>query len=106
MAGYFRDKVDSTTAVVGHGWQVGGIWGVGPGDIKALLSRYGTDAAGHPQTTKLSLGYLRNLSKRTALYGTWARVHNSGGATTALNNSMTAPNQGSSGFDLGVRTSF
>lgn len=106
MAGYFVDKVDSTTAVTGRGWQAGGVWNVGAGDIKALLSRYGTDAAGHPQTTKLSLGYLHNLSKRTAIYATWAKVRNTGGASAALNNSVTAPNQGSSGFDVGVRTSF
>jgi predicted porin len=106
MAGYFVDKIDSTTAVTGRGWQAGGIWSVGPGDFKALLSRYGTDAAAHPQTTKLSLGYLHNLSKRTAIYATWAKVRNKGGATTALNNSITAANQSSSGFDIGVRTGF
>jgi predicted porin len=106
MAGYFRDKVDATTPVVGTGWHLGGIWFVGAGEVKALLSRYGTDAAGRPESTKVSLGYLHNLSKRTALYGTWARVRNSGGAATVLNSGLTAANQVSSGFDLGVRTSF
>jgi predicted porin len=106
MAGYYRDRVASTIAVQGRGWQVGGVWIVGPGEIKALLSRYGTDVAAHPETTKLSLGYLYNLSKRTALYTTLARVRNTGGATAALDSSTTAANEPSTGLEVGVRTSF
>ena len=55
---------------------------------------------------KLSLGYVHNLSKRTALYGTIAQVSNAGGATFALNGSTTAANTRSRGLDLGIRHSF
>lgn len=106
MGGYFRDHVDTIAGLTGRGMQIGGIWRIGVGEVKAQYSNYETTATGNPETKKLSLGYVHNLSKRTAVYGTYARVRNSGGATTALNGAITAANQSSSGFDLGVRHAF
>ncbi len=106
MAGYFRDDTRSATPVRGKGYIVGAIVPVGANEVKVALSRYGSDAGAKPTTRKLALGYVHNLSKRTALYATYARVSNGGGATTSLNGSTTAANAGSSGFDLGVRHSF
>lgn len=106
MGLYARDRLDRITALTGHGAQIGGIWRIGAGEVKGLLSQYKTTAAGNPETKKLSLGYVHHLSKRTALFTTWARVRNSGGATTALNGSVTAANQSSSGLDVGIRHSF
>lgn len=106
MGGYYRDKVDTIAGLSGRGAQFGGSWRVGVGEVRAMLSKYKTTAAGNPETTKLALGYVHNLSKRTALYGTYARVRNSGGATTALNGAITAANQPSSGLELGVRHAF
>lgn len=106
MGGYFREKVETVAGLTGRGPQIGGIYRVGAGEIKAQWSAYKTSAAGNPESKKLSLGYVHFLSKRTSLYGTYARVKNSGGATAALNGSITAANQSSSGFDLGVRHTF
>lgn len=106
MGGYYREKVDTVAGLTGRGPQIGGKYRVGNGEFKAQWSAYKTSAAGNPQTKKISLGYVHNLSKRTSLYGTFARVNNSGGATTALNGSSTAANRSSSGFDLGVRHNF
>lgn len=106
MGGYYRDRVDRIAGVTGRGPQLGGVFRMGAGEIKAQYSSYKTTAAGNPESRKLSLGYVHHLSKRTALYGTYARVRNSGGATTSLNSSITAANQSSSGFDLGMRHSF
>jgi predicted porin len=106
MGGYFRDHVNTLDGVTGRGPQVGGIWRVGSGEVKAQWSQYKTSALGSPQSSKLSLGYVHNLSKRTALYATYARVRNSGGAATALNGALTGPDQSSSGLDLGLRHSF
>lgn len=106
MGGYYRDQVDTAAGLTGRGAQVGGVYRIGTGEVKLQWSYYQSTAAGHPETKKLSLGYVHSLSKRTALYGTYARVRNSGGATTALNGAATAANQSSSGFDLGVRHSF
>lgn len=106
LAGYFVDKVNATNAVTGKGASIGGVWSIGSGDIKAAYSYYGSDAAGSPETKKLSLGYVHQFSKRTAVYGTYARARNSGGATSALNRAVTAANQSSSGFDIGMRHTF
>lgn len=106
MGGYYRDTVDRIGGLTGRGPQVGGIFRVGAGEIKAQYSSYKTTAAGNPESRKISLGYVHKMSKRTAVYGTYARVRNSGGATTALNGATTAANQASSGFDLGLRHSF
>jgi predicted porin len=103
MAHYSRDE---NGTIDGKGWLIGGLFPIGAGEIRAAYSRYETDAAGQPETKKLALGYVHNLSKRTAVYTTWARVRNSGGAAQALGGSTTGVNANSSGFDLGVRHSF
>ncbi len=97
---------DKNGIVTGKGWLLGGWVPVGPGQILASYSRYETDAAGNPEGKKLALGYVHNLSKRTAIYGTWARLKNGGGAALALNGATTAANGSSTGLDLGVRHSF
>lgn len=106
LAGYYREKVNTIAGLTGRGPQVGGIYRVGNGQIKAQWSAYKTTATGGPETKKISLGYVHALSKRTSFYGSYARVRNSGGATTALNGSITGANQSSSGFDVGMRHVF
>ena len=100
-----RDPV-AGSAPDGRGHLVAVTVPFGVGQWKAAYSRYETDAAGNPTSRKLALGYVHNLSKRTALYGTLARVDNRGGATVALGSASTAANKGSSGLDLGLRHSF
>jgi predicted porin len=99
---------DENGAVDGRGWLIGGLVPVGPGEIRVAYSVYRAESAAvlDPRTRKLALGYVHNLSKRTALYATYARVRNSDGATSALNGATTVANGSSSGFDLGIRHSF
>jgi predicted porin len=104
--GYYRDSVDSAPPVVRKGFVLGAIVPVGLHQLKMAYSSYGTREPGDPATRKLSLGYVYNLSKRTALYVTGAYVHNSGGASVALNGASTAPNESSRGMDLGMRHKF
>ena len=103
MGLYDQDKNGSVT---GKGFLAGVSAPIGAGEIKASYSTYKTDAAGTPKTNKFALGYVHNLSKRTALYTTVARTSNSGGASQALNNSATSANASSTGYDFGVRHSF
>lgn len=106
MGAYFRDRVDATSGVQGTGGQAAVVWRVGAGEVKAMYSYYETNSTGNPKTKKYTLGYVHNLSSRTALYSTVAVVNNSGGATTALNGSSTLANRSSSGIDVGIRHSF
>lgn len=97
---------DKNGPLTGKGWLLGAWFPIGAGEILGSYSRYETTAPGNPEGKKFALGYVHNLSKRTALYTTWARLKNGGGAAIALNGSTTAPNTSSSGLDLGVRHSF
>lgn len=106
MALLTRDTVESTVNVSGKGMLIGALVPMGAGQIRAAYSTYKTNTAAAPKSTKMALGYVHNLSKRTALYTTFARVSNSGGAAQALNGAVTAANARSTGYDFGVRHSF
>ena len=56
----------------------------------------------------IGLGYVHNLSKRTALYGTLARVSNDGLATYPISGGPAGMAGGghSTGYELGLRHSF
>ena len=60
----------------------------------------------HPATRKLAVGYVYNLSKRTAAYATYAHVDNRGTAAVGLGGSTTAAGRNSDGFDIGLKHSF
>ncbi|HSW18235.1 MAG TPA: porin [Ramlibacter sp.] len=104
MALYARDRV--SRGATGAAYLVGAVVPKGSGEVHLAYSRYKTDAAGSPASAKFALGYVHNLSKRTALYATVARVGNSGPVAQALNGSVTAAGQSSSGYDLGMRHNF
>ena len=97
---------DKNGTVTGKGFNIGVTAPVGAGEIRAAYSTYKTDAAGTPKADKFALGYVHNLSKRTAAYATLARVKNSGSATQALNGASTGAGTTSTGYDFGIRHSF
>lgn len=101
--GYTKERIG---AVDGKGVQIGVDIAVGAGQVRASYGDYQTRAGTNPKSSKIAVGYVYNLSKRTAVYTTYARVRNSGGATYALNGSTTAANSASSGLDIGLRHSF
>jgi predicted porin len=96
-----RDKAGTLSA---RGAEIGVGVPVGVGEAKAEYSFY--KISNGREARKLAVGYVHNLSKRTALYVTAARVNNSGGASFALNGARTAANASSTGYDLGIRHSF
>lgn len=94
---------------------------VGPGLIRASWSQVSYDLnritppglpeLRDPKASKFALGYVHNLSKRTALYATVARVRNKDGAALtaggpALVNNATFMPRTSTGYDLGIRHAF
>ncbi|REM33110.1 porin, partial [Mycobacterium tuberculosis] len=66
-----------------------------------------------PRANKLALGYVHNLSKRTALYATIARVSNKNGAALTVggpgfykaSEGVFTPKT-STGYDFGIRHAF
>jgi predicted porin len=108
-----------------NGYLIGASVPVGAGMIRASYStvRYNDGAAGvtgeDPRANKFALGYVHNLSKRTALYATVARVNNRN--DSAYTGSLTAASttgygstgvsysgvpRSSTGYDFGIRHAF
>jgi predicted porin len=111
MAEYGRDSRDSVAQLKARQWTVGTTVPVGADSIRAAYSDYRLDSiAGlEPRASKIALGYVHNLSKRTALYATLARVKNNGGSTIALGGSSFGTgvvNGSSTGYDIGIRHAF
>ena len=100
---------ESLGEVDGRGALVGFIWPVGPGEVRFSYAWYERIPVGDvpkPTTQKLALGYVHNLSRRTALYATVARIENSNGAAQALTGAITSPNGSSTGTEFGMRHAF
>ncbi|HEX8961885.1 MAG TPA: porin [Rhodocyclaceae bacterium] len=93
-----------------RGYLVGALVPVGPGQIRFSYAQYKIDAVAgtDPEAKKVALGYVHNLSKRTALYATYARVSNNSTSAIAAGGGAGNPGAGSSsnGYDLGIRHSF
>jgi predicted porin len=91
----------------GTGWLVGGLIPVGAGEIRLAYSTLELESSlGNPEVQKASIGYVHNLSKRTAVYTTYAVVKNDGGANFTLNSAVGLANEKSHGVDIGIRHSF
>ncbi|MDM0011343.1 porin [Variovorax sp. J22P168] len=107
------------------GWLLGATVPVGPGLIRfsysAVKYKNLTPAAQvfgtvEPKADKFALGYVHNLSKRTALYATVARVNNKDGADLTLGGpnfyqpaavyNITLTPKSSTGYDVGIRHAF
>ncbi|MDP1899172.1 MAG: porin [Rubrivivax sp.] len=89
---------------------------MGSGTLKAsYVKSSGTSVALTPDlydATQIAIGYQYDLSKRTALYGTYSRVNNDGNAVTGAKFTvgsgvpMTIGGETSSGYNVGIRHSF
>lgn len=100
-----------------RGVELGVVAPVGQGEIRAAYSRYnqsnGSAAFNAADWNKFALGYGYNLSKRTQLYTTYARVSNKGSQTKLVTNNGLAftgatilGGKNASGFEFGIRHLF
>jgi predicted porin len=86
---------------------------VGAGQIKFswlkadLSGTVGTTSVNANDAQQIGLGYVHNLSRRSALYGTWSRINNGGRATFLVPDGPAAlAGRNSSGWELGMRHTF
>ena len=91
--------------------QLGAVWKVGQHNIPMSIMRLTRDDNAGSSSQKYAVGYVHNLSKRTALYGTYAYVDNRGSinlpvATGSLMGPSPVAGGNASGFDIGLRHSF
>ncbi len=92
-------------------WQLGAVWKVGQHNIPMSFMRLTRNDNAGSSSQKYAVGYVHNLSKRTALYGTYAYVDNRGSinlpvANGALMGPTPVAGGNASGFDLGIRHVF
>ena len=78
---------------------------VGAGLIRASWTRASTSDT-DVRADKFAIGYVHNLSKRTALYTTFAYLKNKDGSNLGLNGSVTGFGDSSKGLDIGLRHAF
>ncbi|VTU35999.1 porin [Variovorax sp. PBL-E5] len=100
-----------------NGYMLGLMAPIGPGLIRASYGnvRYDTHqtvpgSPGDPRADQWALGYVHNLSKRTALYATVARIRNRNGANLSVGGPAFVTTgfvpKTSTGYDLGIRHNF
>jgi predicted porin len=103
-AGYAANKgagnADSRDLVVGVAARLGGI-----GKMLASYVRRDDRTVAARDASQWGLGYVHPLSKRTDIYSSYARIHNSTGATFRVGNA-TDKGSGDRAFNLGVRHTF
>jgi len=110
--GYFTQSKFAAQKI--QTYSIGAIVPLGLGQIKAAYTHAnasGTNAVGvnvdANDADQVALGYIYNLSKRTALYTTAAYVKNKGNATFAVASAPTiAAGQKSTGVEFGMRHAF
>ena len=90
-------------------FEIGALVPVGLGTVKVSYVNANSKGVGIDanDASQLALGYVHNLSKRTALYTTVARVNNKGGASFAVASSPAlVAGKDSTGYEFGLRHSF
>jgi predicted porin len=98
-----------TQTLVGAVLPVGAVGEVKASWVRAnLAGRVGATSVDSNDAQQFGLGYVHNLSKRTALYATVSRLSNDGGATFVVPGGPggIAGGSTSSGYEAGIRHSF
>ncbi len=90
---------------------VGLVWTIGNGDLRFSYNSYDVDPVVPPGTLddakQFAVGYVHNLSRRTALYAQAAQMDNDGAGTAFSNGrATTRPGGKTQGYQLGIRHIF
>jgi len=114
MFEYSRDELGAAGANASKkGYLAGATAPLGPGEARISYSKVEktADNALSGNVTQLAVGYVYNLSKRTALYATYSHVNNTNYRNTptagySVGSAVSSINGSVNGYDLGIRTSF
>ena len=112
MAHWNQEKVGnlSGVGVTNTTYMIGALVPVGAGEFRISLTSGKAKGGGFTvaKGNQIALGYVHNLSKRTALYTTYARISNGNGLAPSYHNGRAATTLGgdTSGFDVGIKHSF
>jgi predicted porin len=110
MGYYAQEEVEGTAigTIEDKRFTVGAIMPLGQGEIKIAYSLSERDiGATEPEAQQLAIGYVYNLSKRTAIYATGSVIDNDGGAAVSIPGGPGVGQNGkSAGIQGGLRHSF
>jgi predicted porin len=110
MGYYAQEEVEGAAIgdIEDKRFTVGAIMPLGQGEIKIAYSLSERDiGTTSPEAQQLAIGYVYNLSKRTAIYATGSVIDNDGGAAVAIPGGPGVSANGKSmGIEGGLRHSF
>ena len=99
-------RMSEQAAAENTGWLLGVTVPIGAGTLKAAYSvtEFAT-ATTSPEVTQMAVGYVYDLSKRTAIYAQYSVVDNDAGQARTASNSGVVAGTGfkSTGMEIGVR---
>jgi len=93
-------------------WELGATIQAGPGYIPVSFADGKMNDAIGSHSQQFAVGYVYNLSKRTALYATYSHINNKTGALATFaggngsSSGLADANGSGNGYDIGVKTSF
>jgi predicted porin len=108
VAGYYRDEVHAAAIARANSWNAGVLVPVGNGTFKASYTTTNQNsAAGNNDASMFAIGYVYDLSKRTALYAAASRINNRASSVLySQGRAPLTPGGKASGYEFGVRHSF
>ena len=115
MANFGQEKasVQATGASLAKvtNFEIGAVAPVGPGRLRASYNTTKVDVTAQavdPKASKFALGYIYDLSKRTAVYATVASLKNKNNLNLTLGGPATtgAANGRSTGYNIGISHTF
>jgi predicted porin len=108
LMGQYNTGDGGTAGEIKH-MVLGGLVPMGQSSLKfSYVKSDGSGAISSRDATQMAFGYQYDLSKRTAMYATYARISNKSGANYAVGGppGAGALGQGSNGYEFGLRHSF
>jgi predicted porin len=100
-----KNEVGVTNTTVN---MVGTQWAIGKGEVRFAYTTLKAEKVAN-DASQWAIGYVYEMSKRTALYTNYSQVSNDGTGTkftVGSGNSPTTPGGSSTGYELGIRHSF
>lgn len=107
MAQAFRDGKEIVAAPNrSNGWMLGAQLTLGSGYVPVSYTKVKDNSATGRRADQVAVGYVYNLSKRTAVYTTYSQLRNHNGAALTGGGVAGVANTSWRGLDLGVRHVF
>jgi predicted porin len=109
MAQYVRNKIDLSGGndPESDNWMLGLVWTIGPVDLRASYNKYNLKNSSN-DAQQFAIGPIYNLSRRTAVYATYAVMDNQGASTAFVTGGRptVVPGGKTMGIDMGIRHAF